>query len=155
MNLKRESYSVHTREKFLYDIGILWIWILAKMRNETTKKTPTSSMAPSILKLPNPDWSRTGSNLSTYIWASWVGPVFVVREKTGGLSCAKRIPAKESHAAVSWRCAARHTSSKRGPAGSEIRVASGGREVIDLNKSLNAYNVVNIVNSTFNVWNRL
>ena len=106
-------------------------------------------MAPSMLKLPNPDWSRTGSNLSTYICASRVGPLFVFREKTGGLSCAKRIAARESHAAVSWRCAARHTSSKRGPAGSEIRVASEGREVIDLNKSLNAYDVVNIVSSTF------
>ena len=78
----------------------------------------------------------------------------MIREKTGGLSCAKRMAARESHAAVSWRCAARHTSSKRGPAGSEMRLASAGREVIDLSKSLNAYDVANIV-SYSKVRNRL
>ena len=113
------------------------------------KKTPTPSIAPSILKVPNPHWSRTGSNLSTYISASCVGPLLAFKEKTGGLSCAKRIAARESHAAVSWRCAARHTSSKSGPAGSEIRVISEGRAVIDLNKSLNAYHIMNTVNSRF------
>ena len=107
-------------------------------------KNPTASIAPSMLSVPNPHWSKTGSNLSTYICASRVGPLLAFKEKTGGLSCAKRIAARESHAAVSWRCAAKHTSSKSGPAGNDIRVISVGREVIDLNKSLNAYYIVNI-----------
>ena len=137
---------VQYRDSIPKDMNMSW--------DETMKKSPTASMAPSMLKLPNPHWSRTGSNLSTYICASCVGSLFVIREKTGGLSCAKRIAARESHAAVSWRCAARHTSSKRGPAGSEIRVASEGREVIDLNRSLNAYDTMNTVSSTLDCRNK-
>ena len=47
--------------------------------------------------------------------------------------------ASASQTAVSWRCAARHTSCSSGPGGSEMSVASGESAVIDLNRSLSAY----------------
>jgi hypothetical protein len=68
-----------------------------------------------------------------------VGPLFIFKEKTGGLSWAIKIEASESHTAVSWRCAAKHTISSRGPAGSEINVISVGSDVIDLKRSLRAF----------------
>lgn len=48
------------------------------------------------------------------------------------------MPASDSHTLISCRRAAPTTSSNRGPGGRDINVASTGRHVIDLNKSLKA-----------------
>jgi hypothetical protein len=48
------------------------------------------------------------------------------------------ILARDNQAEVRFRCDARQTSSRSGPAGKERSVVSDGSEVMDLNKSLNA-----------------
>lgn len=99
----------------------------------------TSSMAPAAPSIPRPHWRSTGNALATTVSASGLGLALRVNTNTGGLSCAMRIAARDSHAAVSCLSAAMQTNSRRGPAGREMRVMSPGRQVIDLKRSLNAY----------------
>jgi hypothetical protein len=61
------------------------------------------------------------------------------------LSWAIKIEASESHTAVSRRCAAKHTISNRGPAGRETKVVSVGSDVIDLKRSLRAFELKVVV----------
>lgn len=65
----------------------------------------------------------------------------VVAISDGGFSWMISIVASDNHTAVSCRCAAKHTNSKSGPAGSDTSVRSEGSAVIALNRSLNAYNI--------------
>lgn len=51
---------------------------------------------------------------------------------TGKLSCMMSVFASASQTAMSWHCAARHTSSRRRASGSEMSVASAESVVIDL-----------------------
>lgn len=60
------------------------------------------------------------------------------RSKVGLANWTVSMEARVSQTAVSCLCAARHTLSSRGPAGKVIKVASKGREVIDLTRSLSA-----------------
>jgi hypothetical protein len=53
--------------------------------------------------------------------------------------------ASASQTAVSWCCAAPHTSSSKGAGGNESSVASAERAVIDLKRSLRAYIVSHII----------
>lgn len=57
----------------------------------------------------------------------------------GGSSCMMSMFASASQTAVSWRWAARHTSSSKGAGGNESTVASAESAVIDLKRSLSAY----------------
>ena len=57
-----------------------------------------------------------------------------------GFSCIMSMFASASQTAVSWRWAAPHTSSSKGDGGNESSVASTDRAVIDLKRSLRAYN---------------
>ena len=99
----------------------------------------TASMDPLTQSILRPHCISIGKIAFTTASTSGEGPVRKFKEKTGGFSCATRIAARESHAAVSCLCAARHTNSSSGPAGSEMRVVSEGRHVMDLKRSLKAY----------------
>lgn len=70
---------------------------------------------------------------------SWEGTERRGADSDVGFNCMMSIFASASQTAVSWRCAALHTSSSKGAGGNESRVASVERDVIDLKRSLRAY----------------
>jgi hypothetical protein len=100
----------------------------------------TASMPPSMPNVSNVVCSSTPTTSRTTVSTSCDG---TARRDTvnnaGGSSCIMSIFASASQTPVSWRCAARHTSSSSGPGGSEMSVASAASAVIDLKRSLSAY----------------
>jgi hypothetical protein len=82
--------------------------------------------------------SRTGNTLPTMACAAGLGADFSVGNMDGGLSWTISMLAKDNQTAVSCLCAAKQTSSNKGPGASEMIVMSACNAVIDLNKSLRA-----------------
>lgn len=102
--------------------------------------TPTASIAPGCPSTPSDASSNIGNRVDITPRASGLGVDLSVEveNNVGGSSCMTSMLAKDSHTAVSCLWHARHTISKIGAAGSESRVISDGKEVIERKKSLNA-----------------
>lgn len=99
----------------------------------------TDSMTPGCEKLLNAVCSSIASTLTTIPCASDVGIVLnSAGNRSGGSSWMISIEARLSHTLVICRWTATQMSSRRGPAGRERRVVSGGRAVMALYSSLRA-----------------
>jgi hypothetical protein len=100
----------------------------------------TASIVPSTPRVFRVTCSNTPTTSRTMASTSWEGtPRRDTVYGAGGSSCIISMFASASQTAVSWRCAAPHTSSSRGAGGNESSVASAESAVIDLKRSLSAY----------------
>jgi len=100
----------------------------------------TASIAPSTPRVFRVTRSNTSTTSRTMASISWEGtPRRDTVYGAGGSSCIISMFASASQTAVSWRCAAPHTSSSRGAGGNDSSVASAESAVIDLKRSLSAY----------------
>ncbi len=98
-------------------------------------------MAPGCANMVRDVCNRTWRTLRAIPDASGVGSgLNVVGRKVGGVSWLMSMLANDIHTAVSWRCAAKQTSSSNGPGGRDITETSDGSAVMALNKSLSACN---------------
>lgn len=138
--VERTTNLLREIEEVLHDIWILKSprqFIFYNFSRKVCRRT--ASIAPSTLSVVKVACSNTLTTSRTMTSTSWEGTARSGAVSEVGFSCIMSMFASASQTAVSWRCAAPHTSSSKGDGGKEISVASQERAVMDLKRSLRAY----------------